>query len=138
MLLSRKPLPILLALALVQGGAWGQAALRDPTQAPAGVALASEERSANAGGAPSAPVQPRAPVALQVLKIGPAGSHVVLDGKTLQPGDRIDQLRLTRITAQGVVLQGPTGPQTISAYPAVKKTAVSGTSPAMPTQNGKP
>ena len=135
MRLSTKPVLFLLTLVLAQGAAWGQGALRDPTQAPAGVATPADERPSDAS---AAPAQAKAPVTLQVLQIGAAGSHVVLDGKTLKPGDRIDQWRLTRITAQGVVLQGPSGPQTISAYPAVKKTALPGATPPSPTKNGNP
>ena len=138
MSLLRKTVPILLCL-LWPGVVWSQSALRDPTTPPAGFGLppTAIEGGANPAGARPESGPAVAP-AVQIMVIGPARKHVVINGQTLRPGEKMDQWRLVSITAQGVVLQNANGSQTIPAHPPVKKKVISAESTETLLKNAKP
>jgi hypothetical protein len=110
---------MLMGALCLQSAAWSQGALRDPTMPPPGAVVAAPGSDASAPGATPAEalVQPT----VQLVLVGPSRKYAVIDGHIVKPGGQMDQWRLTQISATGVVLRSDTGLQTVSAYPAVKK-----------------
>lgn len=131
MSLNKSKSIFMLAVALAQGAAWGQSALRDPTFPPHGAVLAVPNTAS--GLTTSGTVLEHgaaiAPPVVQVMLVGPSRKHAVIDGHLLKPGEHIDQWRLTQITANGVIMQSAMGTQKISAYPLVKKNVIAGETP---------
>jgi hypothetical protein len=123
MLILRQSLLLLSGLVLSHGGLWAQVALRDPTTPPPGFKLPVSAGSGSATQDPAA----QAPQA--IVRITPVGGRkqAVMDGRTLQAGEQIQQWRLVSITANGVVLKDSRGARSVSTLPSsVSKKPVSG------------
>ena len=117
MALHRMAVPCCLALLL--SGARAEP-LADPTR-PAGVAerpTGSATRGASAGAAP--PLWPQ----LQSVQVGaPGGSSALLDGRVVRVGERIGEVTVVAIDAQGVLLRAARYEQRIALVPGIVKTA---------------
>ena len=112
-----KHMLLLSGLVLAHGGLWAQAALRDPTTPPPGVKLPVSAESASA----------QAPRAMVRITPVDGRKQTVMDGRTLQAEEQIQQRRLVSITANGVVLKDSRGARSVSTSPSsVSKKPVSG------------
>lgn len=90
--------------------ATAQDTLRDPTRPPA--SLGATHTSATA--ATSAPV-------LQSVLISPARKVAVINGETVQTGDRLGDARVTKIIEGEVVLVRDGQSQTLKLFPGIEK-----------------
>ena len=102
----------LLALMLLGAAplaAWGQA-LSDPTRPPPGI-----------GGAAPAFAVKSVPSArgLQSVIISAAHCAAIIDGKTVELGEKHGGERLIEVSERGVVLQGERGRRALTLFPAV-------------------
>ena len=88
--------------------------LRDPTRPPPGAFAVSK-----AGGKPVA----RKTMTLQTVLISPQRRTVVISGRVMSIGDRMDGYRLVEIREAEVVMRGSKGTRTLRLYPAVSKVA---------------
>jgi hypothetical protein len=139
MLLSRFTWPLWLMGLLTQAPAWAQGALHDPTSPPHGLApRVSGVAASTVSGASSEAGAGPAQAKVQVLLIGPDRRHAVLDGRLLKTGEQLDQWRLVRIHANGVVLQSGQGSQTVSAFPGVSKKMIADVAAPVPPKKTKP
>ncbi len=102
-----------LALALVAVTSNAQP-LRDPTQPPPGAFVVSKA----AGKAVA-----RKSMTLQTVLISPERRTVVISGRVMSLGDRMNGYRLVEIREAEVVMKGPKGTRTLRLYPAVSKVA---------------
>ena len=130
---------LVIGLVAAQSVAWAQGALRDPTLPPPGAVQATPGAAGDA--MPGTAAQAGAALAqptVQLMLVGPSRQYAVIDGQMLKPGGQIDQWHLTRIGANGVVMQSDTGSQKISAYPSVKKHVIAGELPATRSNHQKP
>ena len=96
-------------LCMLSGTAWGYA-LPDPTRPPAEI-----------GGGDGMVASPQLPPAkgLMSVIISPTRCAAIIDGKTFNLGEQYDGSKLVRISASGVVLQGPKGLRTMALFPGV-------------------
>ena len=110
----------LLASAAPRSGAAAPAqALADPTQ-PAAIAAPAPVRRDAAAPLPAAPAWPR----LQSVQIAAhGGSSALVDGRVVRVGERIGELSVVSIDAQGISLRGPRFEQRLALLPGVLKTA---------------
>lgn len=102
-----------LALALVAVTSNAQP-LRDPTQPPPGAFVVSKA----AGKAVA-----RKSMTLQTVLISPERRTVVISGRVMSLGDRMNGYRLVEIREAEVVMKGSKGTRTLRLYPAVSKVA---------------
>ncbi len=102
-----------LALALVAVTLNAQP-LRDPTQPPPGAFVVSKA----AGKAVA-----RKSMTLQTVLISPERRTVVISGRVMSLGDRMNGYRLVEIREAEVVMKGSKGTRTLRLYPAVSKVA---------------
>lgn len=114
-----------MALALLAHTSAMAQSLADPTR-PAG----ANDRSAAAPARSAAPTAPAAWPQLQSLQISAQGeSSALVDGRVVRVGERIGEVTVVAIDAQGVLLRGARFEQRIALSPGVAKTA----SAALPT-----
>jgi MSHA biogenesis protein MshK len=97
--------------------------LPDPTRPPAAQRRAST--GATAGGARAS----GAPVLQAVLTGVGRPSSAIIDGRLLQVGDRVGDLRVTRVSDGSAALTGPRGITTLALTPDAEK-RVAGTAPS--------
>ena len=130
MSMFRKYWLISIGIVGVQGVAWAQGALRDPTLPPPEVLSAAGLEALPGGGVVAQP-------AVQLVLVSPSRKYAVIDGQMIRSGDQIDQWRVSSITAKGVVMKNDTGSQTISAYPSVQKKVIAagGAAPLLKPRN---
>ncbi len=102
-----------LALALVAVTSNAQP-LRDPTRPPPGAVVVSKA----AGKAVA-----RKTMTLQTVLISPERRTVVISGRVMSLGDRMNGYRLVEIREAEVVMKGSKGTRTLQLYPAVSKVA---------------
>jgi MSHA biogenesis protein MshK len=104
--------------------------LADPTR-PAGAAerpSASTSRSSGTTAAP--PLWPQ----LQSIQVGaPGGASALLDGRVVRIGERIGEVTVVAIDAQGVLLRAARYEQRIALVPGIVKTASAATPPTAHT-----
>jgi hypothetical protein len=62
---------------------------------------------------------------VQAVMIGRESRRAVINGQSVQQGDRIGQMKIIRIDHEKIVLQGESGMQTLLVNPAVSKTPAS-------------
>lgn len=86
--------------------------LRDPTRPPPGAFAV-----AKAGAKPVAGKS----MTLQTVLISPQRRTVVISGRIMSLGDKMDGYRLVEIRATEVVMKGSKGTRTLRLYPAVNK-----------------
>lgn len=87
--------------------------LADPTRPPAYIAGAS---GAVASGVPTGPV-------LQSVLISPGRKSAIISGVQVALGERYGEARLTRLTEDEAVLEGPQGRTVLKLVPKVEKKA---------------
>lgn len=101
------------SLALMLGiaplAAWGQA-LSDPTRPPPGIGAAAPASAVTS--APSVR-------GLQSVIISPAHCAAIIDGKTVELGEKHGGEQLIEVSERGVVLQGEHGRRALTLFPAV-------------------
>lgn len=112
----------LIAAAALMGAAQAAAqALPDPTRPPASILAPASAGSAGSADATPAASGPQ----LQSVLIArhPGGRHVaVIDGQTVQLGDKYKGALLTRMTATEVVLVNGKSRQVLKLYPTATPT----------------
>ena len=92
---------------LVTGAASAQTELQDPTQPVAYVKEASKEQSA---------------LMLQAVFFRESGSQVVINGRLMQVGDIVQNLRVRRIDRDGVQLASSDGLRRLELRPTILST----------------
>lgn len=130
-----KNILVLMGIGLMSGQVWAQSDVRDPMLPPAQYLGATNaqlsDRASSQGTTTHQPV-------VQVLVIGRDRQSVVMDGRVLKSGEQLDQWRLVRVTDRGVVLRDGDSTQAISAYPAVSKKMVPGSTTGTGSKNTNP
>ena len=92
-------------------------ALPDPTKPPAEVAAPAAAASSASG--------------LQSVLIAPRRRAAIINGQTVELGEKYGEARLVEVSERGVVLRGPQGRQVLTLFPGVEmKQAVPAAKPA--------
>ncbi len=100
---------LIIALAWAPAAAWAES-MPDPTRPPAEVlAPVSTE------GAPQAAANP-----LQCIIIAPNRRAAIINGQTVEQGERVGDAKLLEVREGQVVLQGPQGKEVLSLFPRVE------------------
>ena len=93
--------------------------LADPTR-PAAPAAAAHPAARNGATSAAAPAWPQ----LQSVQVSAqGGSSALVDGRVVRVGERIGELTVAAIDAQGILLRGPRFEQRLALLPGVAKTA---------------
>lgn len=95
---------------VLAGQVASQDGLRDPTRPPVSLGAVNS----NATAATAAPV-------LQSVLISPGRKVAVINGETVQVGDRLGDARVTKITEGEVVLVRDGQSQTLKLFPGIEK-----------------
>ena len=97
-------------------------ALADPTR-PGSLAAPAPQRRSEPAASATAPVAPAWPQLQSVQIAAQGGSTALVDGRVLRVGDRIGELSVAAIDAQGVSLRGARFEQRLALLPGVLKVA---------------
>jgi hypothetical protein len=100
----------LILLLLLLAAPAGAAGLPDPTRP----ALPDVQEAAEWAAATSGP-------RLTMVHIGANRRMAVIDGQEVTVGSRINDMRVVRISEEGVVLKGPAGTEVLKLLPEVEK-----------------
>jgi len=96
-----------------------QPALADPTQPPGLVQPVAATRT-RSGAADAAPVWPL----LQSVQVSASGSSsALIDGRVVRVGDRLGEMSVVAIDAQGILLRGSRYDQRLALLPGLVKTS---------------
>lgn len=97
-------------------GGWAQAQIADPTRPP----------GAGAGTAAGMPAgYEDQPQGVQAVFVRPNGkSTALVNGQMLRLGDKVNDMKVIRISDRGVVLRGDSGTETLNFYPGIDKSMI--------------
>lgn len=110
-----KAASLVLSIALLGSAPAAAQTLTDPTRPPPSLAAPRQE----AGGTPAAPV-------LQSVMIGARRAQAIINGQTVQVGDRVGDARVATISEAEVVLRSGKNTQTLRLFPGIEKRPVAG------------
>jgi hypothetical protein len=105
---------MLVAIGVALAGVAHAADVLDPTRPPSPASAASPLPGDGDDGR----------LVLQSVLLGPDRQVAVVSGLPLTIGDEVRGHRLLRVTHSEAVLQGPSGPVTLSLYPRIERRAV--------------
>ena len=88
--------------------------LQDPTRPPTATTLPTGDSAAPVVSGPQ----------LQSIRLGGARSSAIISGQRVSLGERYGGAQLVKISENQVVLQGSSGMQTLTLFPAIGKSAV--------------
>ena len=125
----QRALPLLL---LTLPSAVGAEALRDPTRPPAEI---------NTPSSVAPHIAPSAKTGLQSIIISPQRRAAIINGQTVELGEKYGKAKLIEVNERGVVLMGEQGKQTLTLFPSVNlklKAEASPTKPSSPPHSLSP